>query len=90
MLLSISFYTSFFKSGIDRSTEWSTIPTCPSLMCSFNRGNAEGTNSSKIVCLMFVYVLFYFLENLCFDDLCAEERDRLKIEDNRRQIVRLF
>ena len=30
-----------------KSTEWSTIPACPSLMCLFNRGNTEGTNSSK-------------------------------------------
>ena len=34
--------------GIDKSTEWSTIPACPSLMCFFNRGDTEGTNSSKI------------------------------------------
>ena len=53
----------FLKSGIDKSTEWSTIPACPSLMCFFNRGDTEGTNSSKILCLMFVYVLFYV--NLC-------------------------
>ena len=49
----------FFKSGIDKSTEWSTIPACPSLMCFFNRGDTERTNSSKILCPMFVYVLFY-------------------------------
>ena len=55
---SFLFYT-FLKSGIDKSTEWSTIPACPSLMCFFNRGNTEGTNSSKILCPMFVYVLFY-------------------------------
>ena len=75
------FYT-FLKSGIDKSTEWSTIPACPSLMCFFNRGGTEGTNSSKILCSMFVHVLFYvnlctglilwFLNNLWFDDLCAE------------------
>ncbi len=55
----------FLKSGIDKSTEWSTIPACPSLMCFFNRGDTEGTNSSKILCSMFVYVLFYV--NLCQD-----------------------
>ena len=33
--------------------------------CFFNRGNAEGTNSSNILCPMFVYVLFYV--NLCHD-----------------------
>ena len=49
----------FFKSGIDKSTELSTIPACPSLMCFFffNRGDTEGTNSSKN--------LFYV--NLCQD-----------------------
>ena len=55
----------FFKSGIAKSTEWSTIPACPSLMYFFNRGDTEGTNSSKILCLMFVYVLIYV--NLCHD-----------------------
>ena len=44
----IYIYT-FLKSGIDKSTEWSTIPACPSLMCFFNRGDTEGTNSSKIL-----------------------------------------
>ena len=56
------FYT-FLKSGIDESTEWPTMSACPSLMCFFNRGDMEGTNSSKILCSMFVYVLFYV--NLC-------------------------
>ena len=46
------------KSNIDKSTEWSTIPACPSFMCFFNRGDAEGTRSSNILCLMFVYVCF--------------------------------
>ena len=27
-----SFFIYFFKSGIDKSTEWSTIPACPSRM----------------------------------------------------------
>ena len=48
----------FQKSGIDKSMEWSTIPACPSLMCSFNGGDTEGTNSSKILCPMFLYVFF--------------------------------
>ena len=65
LLLSIPFLYFFFKSGIDKSTEWSTTPACPSLMCFFNRGDTEGTNSSKILCPMFVYVLFYV--NLCHD-----------------------
>ena len=58
------FYT-FLKSGIDKSTEWSTIPACPSLMCFFKRGDTEGTNSSKILRPLFVYVLFYV--SLCHD-----------------------
>ena len=37
------------------------IPVCPSLMCFFNRGNTEGTNSLKILCLMFVYVLLHVI-----------------------------
>ena len=65
LLLSIPFFILFLKSGIDKSTEWSTIPACPSLMCFFNRGDTEGTNSSKILCSMFVCVLFYV--NLCQD-----------------------
>ena len=72
------FYT-FLKSGIDKSAEWSTIPACPSLICFFNSGNTEGTNSSKILCSMFAYVLFYVnlctglvLYHLWLDDLRAE------------------
>ena len=42
-----------------------TIPACPSLMCFFNRGDTEGTNSSKILCPMFVYESFYV--KLCHD-----------------------
>ena len=52
------------------------------LCAFFNRGDTEGTNSSKILCSMFVYVLLYvylcteqilwFLNNLWFDDLRAE------------------
>ena len=60
-----SFFYTFLKSGIDKLIEWSMIPACPSLMCFFNRGDTEGTNSLKILCLMFVYVLFYV--NLCHD-----------------------
>ena len=59
-----SFFNTLRKSGIDKSMEWSTIPACPSLMC-FLRGNTEGTNSSKILCLMFAYFLFYV--GLCQD-----------------------
>ena len=59
-LLSIPFlYFKKKKSGIDKSTEWSTKPACPSLTCFFNRGGTEGTNSSKKMCSMFVDVLLY-------------------------------
>ena len=77
-----SFYILFFKSGINKSMEWSMIPACPSLMCFFNRGDTEGTYSWKTLCWMFVYVLFYvnlctglilwFLNNFWFDDLRAK------------------
>ena len=30
------------------SQEWSMIPACPSLICFCNRGDTEGTNSSRI------------------------------------------
>ena len=54
----------FLKSGFDKSTEWSTIPACPSLMCFFSRdNNIEGTNFLKILGLMFVYVLFSVKKN---------------------------
>ena len=46
--------------------EWSTIPACPSLMCSFNRGNIEGTNSLKIdVWCLCMYVLCLWNDWLC-------------------------
>ena len=60
-----SFLILFLKSGIDKSMEWSTIPVCSSLMCFFNRGDTEGTNSSKMLYPMSMYVLFYV--NLCHD-----------------------
>ena len=73
------FFILFLKSGIDKSMEWSMIPMCPSLMCFFNRGDTEGTNSLKILCLMFVYVfctfvsglILLFLDDLWFGDLHA-------------------
>ena len=72
-----SFFYAFLKSGIDKSTEWSTIPACPSLMCFSNRGNTEGTNSSNILCLTFCFIfvsglILWFMDNLWFDDLRAE------------------
>ena len=53
----------------------------PSQMCFFNSGDTEGIDAWKILCLMFVYDLFYvtvsglilwFFDNLWFDDLRAE------------------
>ena len=55
------FYFYFFIDKLDGMSEWSTIPACPSLMCSFNRGNIKGTNSSKI-CVWC----------LCLYDLCLQ------------------
>ena len=54
-----SFFILFKNLALINPTEWSTIPACLSLMCFFNRGDTEGTNSSKILCPMFVHVLFY-------------------------------
>ena len=58
-------FNTSLKSGIDKSTEWSMVPVCPSRMCFFNRSDTEGTNFSKFLCSVFVYVLFYV--NLCQD-----------------------
>ena len=66
LLLSIPFLFLFFKSGIDKSTERSTIPTCPRLICLFNWSNTEGTNTSKFLCLMFVCVFLLLLLFVCF------------------------
>ena len=33
------FYIYFFNLVTINQTEWSAIPACPSLMCSFNRDN---------------------------------------------------
>ena len=37
------------------------ILACPSPKCFFNGGDTEGTNSSKILCSMFVYVSCKFV-----------------------------
>ena len=55
-----SFFYTFLKYGIDKSTEWSMIPACPSLMCFFNRGDTEGTNSSKV--LRLILCMFCFMQ----------------------------
>ena len=64
-----SFFNTLFRSGNDKSTEWSTIPACPGLVCFFffflNRGSTGGTNSSKQICWMFVcFVLCKFVSGL--------------------------
>ena len=91
LLLSIpfSFFFTSLKYGIDKSTEWSTVPACPSLMCFFNKGDTEGTNSSKILCSMFMFyvilctrLILRFLNNLWFDGLRARV--------NRRQTEHCF
>ena len=46
------------------------VPACPSLMwvlfVFLTGGNTEGTISSKILCLTFVYVLLYIYVNVNF------------------------
>ena len=38
--------------------EWSIVAGCPSLLCSFNSDNIDGTNSSKMCVLCFcMYIL---------------------------------
>ena len=60
-----SFFILLLRSGIDKSTEWSTIPVCPSLMCFFNRGDTKGLILRKfcVRCLC----RFSFHVNLCQD-----------------------
>ena len=43
-----SFFFFFLSPGINKLDGMVKIPACPSLMCSFNRGYIEGTNSSEI------------------------------------------
>ena len=42
-----SFFIFFFNPVLINQTEWLMIPACPSLMCSFNRGNI----ASVCVCM---------------------------------------
>ena len=48
----------YFNLVLINQMEWSAILACPNLMCSFNRGDIEGTNSLKVcvcmICFMFV------------------------------------
>ena len=67
-----SFFIFFFNLVSINYTEWSIIPARPSLMCSFNRGNIEGNNSSKIVSDVYVY-MFYVCEVISFVDCLDRE-----------------
>ena len=42
-----SFFKLFFNLVLINLMEWSTIPACPSLMCSFNGCNSTKGNSTK-------------------------------------------
>ena len=53
-LCNIFFFSVHFF--IINKLEWLMIPACPGLMCSFNRGNIEGTLQKFA---FDVYVLFY-------------------------------
>ena len=76
-----SFFYTFLKSYIDKSTEWSMIPACPSLMCFLTGVILKGQILRKFcvdVCVCFVLCKFvsglilWFMDNLWFVDLCAE------------------
>ena len=60
-MVSVHFFFIFVFSLVSINyMEYLTIPAYPSLTCSFNRGNIEGTNSSKIcVCMCLQYVSFH-------------------------------
>ena len=61
----------FFFLGCDLEC-WSLIPACSKPYVLFNRGDTKGTNSSNILCLMFVYVFFFFFNvNSCLGWLCC-------------------
>ena len=47
------------------------MPACPSLMCFFNGDDAEGSDSSGVLCLTFVYAFFVIYVGLCQDWFCG-------------------
>ena len=66
LLLSIPFFKYFFLNLVLLNRRNGPRYQRVLALCAFfNRGDTEGTNSSKILCPMFVYVLFYV--NLCHD-----------------------
>ena len=63
-----SFFIFFFNLVLINYIEWLIIPACPSLMCSFNRGNTEQSKLENL-CLIFVSsVLFYVCKVIGFVD----------------------
>ena len=60
LCLSIKKNQKIFNMALINQPEWSMIPACPSSVCSFNKGNTEGTNF-KTVFLMFVYSCMFCL-----------------------------
>ena len=60
-----SFFILFSNPGLINRRNGPRYQRVLALCAFFNRGDTEGTNSSKVLCLMFVYVLFYV--NLCHD-----------------------
>ena len=67
MCLSIPFFIFFFNLVSINWMEWLTTPACPSLMCSFKRGNVEETNSSEIC----VWCLCMYVSCLWSDWYCG-------------------
>ena len=67
LLLSIPFLYFFFLNlaSINRRNGPRYQRVLAYVLFFFNRGGTEGTNSSKILCPMFLYVLFHV--NLCHD-----------------------
>ena len=60
LLLSIPFFNILFKNLVLINRRIGPRYQRVLALCAFfNRGDTEGTNSSKILCSMFVYVLFY-------------------------------
>ena len=70
-IVSVIPFLYFKKSGIDKSTEWSTIPACPSLMYFFFLTGAipKGLILWKFCVSCFCIFLFYM--GLCQDWFCG-------------------
>ena len=76
VFLSIPFLFIFFNLVLVNRRNGPRYQRVLALCAFFNRGDTEGTSSSKMLCSMFVYVLFlckfvsglilWFMDNLCF------------------------